>query len=599
MAIALVHTTGANTLTVTIPSTTAGNCLVVCIASYGSGLIGSISGITLGGSAGNFAALAAVNGNPVGSDSSAAFIWADPNCAGGQTSVVISGSDLSVASGGGGVVIYEISGLPTSSVLDKSSTGGDSTIGSAWSSGATATTTVANEIWIGCGATDYTGTGPSSPWTNTVPGSGLGRAGYQIVTSVGAATYSGTQSTSGTWAAAVVTLKASGGATFQPTTVPVSFPFDVPSPLYLIGQAQGIHPQNSLQAPQTFSTSFSVTAATIHVAAQALGVANSAAVTGASIQVAAQALKIASTVPVSVATIHVAAQSLGIANAAAVTAATIHVAAQPITIVVAYSFPITAATVLVAAQPITVHTGFKLGTPTVLVAASAITPSSGSSANVNITDAAIHVAASAITPSAGSNKSVTITVAAIHVAASAITPTFVTPELIISIAPTAGTDPISGTPYLAGISVYGTDGVVNLSEGALQIATAIANITGSFAAQFTSGPDGQLNILSGGTTSGDSQASINLSSANSSGGNTQAAIFADQISLNSQPISIPKSLSGSISEVQHNPNDPNYGGGGGGTWASGERGVLDGQIDTINANFSAIVTALQNAGIVT
>src|ERR1035441_8150676 len=49
MAIALVHTTGANTLTVTIPSTTAGNCLVVCIASYGSGLIGSISGITLGG----------------------------------------------------------------------------------------------------------------------------------------------------------------------------------------------------------------------------------------------------------------------------------------------------------------------------------------------------------------------------------------------------------------------------------------------------------------------------------------------------------------------------------------------------------------------
>src|ERR1035441_10193259 len=273
MAIALVHTTGANTLTVTIPSTTAGNCLVVCIASYGSGLIGSISGITLGGSAGNFAALAAVNGAANGSDSNGAFIWADPNCAGGQTSVVISGSDLSVASGSGGVVIYEISGLPTSSVLDKASTGGDSVIGTAWSSGATATTTVANEIWIGCAATDYDGTGPSSPWTNTVLGGGIGLAGYQIVTSVGAATYSGTQSTSGTWAAAVVTLvAAAGGPAFQPTTIPVAFPFNAPSPLYLIGQARGLRPQHSLQAPQTFSTSFSVTAATIHVAAQALGI---------------------------------------------------------------------------------------------------------------------------------------------------------------------------------------------------------------------------------------------------------------------------------------------------------------------------------------
>src|ERR1035441_6358715 len=187
VAISIVHTTGANTLTVTIPSTTAGNCLIVCVASYGTGSAGSVSGVTLGGSADNFASLAAVNGTPVTGDSSAAFIWADPDCAGGQTAIVISGTNLAVGSGFGGVIIYEISGLATSSVLDKSSTAGDSVAASAWSSGATATTTVPNEIWIGCGATDWPATGPSSPWTNTAPGGGQGHGGYQIVSSIGAA----------------------------------------------------------------------------------------------------------------------------------------------------------------------------------------------------------------------------------------------------------------------------------------------------------------------------------------------------------------------------------------------------------------------------
>jgi len=53
----------------------------------------------------------------------------------------------------------------------------------------------------------------------------------------------------------------------------------------------------------------------------------------------------------------------------------------------------------------------------------------------------------------------------------------------------------------------------------------------------------------------------------------------------------------SITTVPHNPNDPQYGGSGGTTWVSGERAVPDGQIDDINANFSAIKSALQAAGI--
>lgn len=52
-----------------------------------------------------------------------------------------------------------------------------------------------------------------------------------------------------------------------------------------------------------------------------------------------------------------------------------------------------------------------------------------------------------------------------------------------------------------------------------------------------------------------------------------------------------------INTIAHNLNDPTYGGSGGSTWVSGERLVLDNQIDTINANFSAIRSALQSAGI--
>jgi hypothetical protein len=52
-----------------------------------------------------------------------------------------------------------------------------------------------------------------------------------------------------------------------------------------------------------------------------------------------------------------------------------------------------------------------------------------------------------------------------------------------------------------------------------------------------------------------------------------------------------------ITTVPHNTNDPAYGGSGGTTWVSGERLVLDNQIDKINTNFANIVSALQSAGL--
>ena len=200
MTISVVQTVSSNSLSPTIASTGAGNCLVVCVMSENSSTQ-SVSGVTLGGSADNFAS--AVSDT---TEHTSAFIWCDPDCAGGQTAIVISGSNLNVASGHGGVVIYEVSGLVTSGVVDKTNHD-HGTSGTSWTSTATATTTQAAEFWVGCAdVSAATISGPSSPWSNTSP-STVAAAGYQIAASTGTATYSGTQgSLGGPWAACVATL---------------------------------------------------------------------------------------------------------------------------------------------------------------------------------------------------------------------------------------------------------------------------------------------------------------------------------------------------------------------------------------------------------
>src|ERR1035438_2322422 len=103
-----VTSSGPVTMTLGTP-TTAGNCLVVCAANMGTGH--AVSGITLSpsGSAGNFAKAAGIV---------SAEIWADDNCAGGQTSLAVSfSSDVD----GAAAVAYEVSGLAASGLVDKSS----------------------------------------------------------------------------------------------------------------------------------------------------------------------------------------------------------------------------------------------------------------------------------------------------------------------------------------------------------------------------------------------------------------------------------------------------------------------------------------------
>jgi hypothetical protein len=210
MAISVLHTTSSNgsgsttTVSVTIPATTAGSCLVVCLNAFNGGSATTISGITLGGSADHWQSAAGVTTN-----AEASLIWVDPNCAAGQTAVVISGANLAVDTSDGGVVIYEVAGLGTTfaALVDQTHTG-TSNLGTAWSSGSTAATTQASEIAIGSVASDPGISTMPAGYTNTTNTGGFSGAGFKILSATGTQVFNGTQASSNIWAAAIVTLKA-------------------------------------------------------------------------------------------------------------------------------------------------------------------------------------------------------------------------------------------------------------------------------------------------------------------------------------------------------------------------------------------------------
>jgi hypothetical protein len=181
----------------------------------------TVSGITLGGAADNWAQSAS---HSTGGHANVEG-WADPNCAGGQTSVVVS------TTGGSGshmfAWVFEWSGL--TGTLDASS-GGDNGFAGTWTSGISGATVQASEVAFGitCGAVNgVSGTaeglaGPSAPWVNeaaqSLNGSSHTKAalcGYQILSSTGTVTYSGTASPINTNDTVVFTLEAAaaGNAT--------------------------------------------------------------------------------------------------------------------------------------------------------------------------------------------------------------------------------------------------------------------------------------------------------------------------------------------------------------------------------------------------
>lgn len=200
MTISIVQSkliTGANSGSFS-SATTAGNTLLIAYAgSAGSGSFATpgLTAVTLGGSNDNWAQQ--VNQND-GNSASCSEIWMDPACAGGQTTVAVSGNHLVAADAY--LLLLELSGMGPTPALDQHSVGPIKAGTQTWTSNATPTTTSANEFVLGVTAhgpnsASDTLTGPGSPWTNASGftwSNGSAIAGYQIVTSTGTFTYSGT-----------------------------------------------------------------------------------------------------------------------------------------------------------------------------------------------------------------------------------------------------------------------------------------------------------------------------------------------------------------------------------------------------------------------
>lgn len=168
-------------------STTAGNCVILGLTD--SGGVTATSAAKLGGSAGNFTKLEEFSGNP-GGGTVLASLWADPNCAGGQTNITWTDTGTLASPT---YWIAEFSNIALASVFDTGNTG--SGTGSAWSVAFTSTSGV--ELWLGALA-NFSGTaagGAGHGWTfvNVVdPNSDTCVYGWQVVSSTGTATFSGT-----------------------------------------------------------------------------------------------------------------------------------------------------------------------------------------------------------------------------------------------------------------------------------------------------------------------------------------------------------------------------------------------------------------------
>lgn len=112
--------------------------------------------------------------------------------------------------------IAEFSGVATSTPLDQTH-GANATFGTAYSSGATATTSQANELLVGIATNTTNGptSTPGSGWTEeTDPGATTHQGytdGYQIVSATGTYAYSGTWSANTDGPVAIATFKAAVG----------------------------------------------------------------------------------------------------------------------------------------------------------------------------------------------------------------------------------------------------------------------------------------------------------------------------------------------------------------------------------------------------
>lgn len=185
-------------------NTSATNTLIASFTSAANTTNATISGVTLGGGADNWASAETAYG---GSATNAAF-WIDQNCAGGKSAIVVSLTGQSGSVPANAAVVIEWNGAATSGGVDKknSANGTSSTA----SSGSTGTLSQASEVAFGCIGATVSFTDPGSPWNEIgqISVSDITLAtGYQQVSATTALTYSGTLSPSSGWGACIITLE--------------------------------------------------------------------------------------------------------------------------------------------------------------------------------------------------------------------------------------------------------------------------------------------------------------------------------------------------------------------------------------------------------
>lgn len=199
MTISVAQAVEKNTLSSTITATggTGDRALIVCIDSYNATAAGSISSVKLGTS--NLVQAVTATNTADGFETS--WIYYLLGIPSGQTSVVVSGSNLSVAAADGGIYIAEVAGLALSGALDKTATGSNT---NTTYSVASPTLSQADEFVIG--TADGISLGAASGWTMIGSNPGGGATGYKIVSSTAAQTFSGA-ATAGGWCAALASFK--------------------------------------------------------------------------------------------------------------------------------------------------------------------------------------------------------------------------------------------------------------------------------------------------------------------------------------------------------------------------------------------------------
>ena len=218
----LVHVTTsfqtAATGTITIPSTTPGNTLIVCYGGDGNTTNPVLSALTLGGSADNWAQVV------LNTPQENAQQWVDPGCLGGQTSL-----GFTTVNGTGGnfifFTIYEFSGIYTPTPVWVTGAN-NASVATPWTV-STSGNGIAGQLAVGNVCVFITGTvnpaitGPGG-WTNQTSGaSGSAEAmlsGFQVLANTAVATYNGTAAAGSpaSYGATIATYRPSSGTSFTP-----------------------------------------------------------------------------------------------------------------------------------------------------------------------------------------------------------------------------------------------------------------------------------------------------------------------------------------------------------------------------------------------